>query len=93
MAESSSPQRRKDILQQMTEESKTLRALADKIDLFVECTSFLTTKQEMSSLSKKVHNFNNSVQDMDKTFTEMNNGLYDLSNDTDLVPCKIRTSR
>ena len=87
MASPTLPEKRQDILNGLTEQSKKLRLLAEKIDMYVECSSFLSSQQEISSLHEKVQTFNNSVEHMDKTFTELNSGLYDLCNDSDVVPC------
>ena len=57
-AGTSDAQTRKQILEKMTDKAKNLRELADKIDLFVECTSFTVSREELSSLSEKVDTVN-----------------------------------
>ena len=87
MAESNSAETRKDCLCKLAQTSEQLKHLAGKIDFFVDCMSFMLSKQDVSSLTEKVLKFSKVVSHMDKEFTELNCGLYDLSNDSDVVPC------
>ena len=75
------------MLEKFTEHSDKLKKLAEKVDLFVECTSFIMSKEEMSALNRKVVKFDSNVSVMDKHFSEINAGLYKLENDSDMVPC------
>ena len=86
-AGTSDAQTRKQILEKMTDKAKNLRELADKIDLFVECTSFTVSREELSSLSEKVDTVNCNLTVIDKTFSDLNSGLYQLSSSSEEMPC------
>ena len=53
---------------------------------FVECSSFISSNQEIASVNRELHCFTNHVDKMLKTFDELNAKLYNLDDDSDIFP-------
>ena len=87
MATASDSSSRKTLLLELTEKSKKLKRLTETIDNFVECTSFISDNAEIKQVVGVVNNFDGKVDEMQAYFDNLNSGLYDLANDSDVFPC------
>ena len=67
--------------------SDKLKCLAETIDSYVECSSFISDNQEIENILKIVSSFDEKRGNLQQYFDELNAGLYDLSDDSDLLPC------
>ena len=78
---------RKELLDQLTKVSGNMKRLADMIDTYVECTSFISNREEINGVLDSVNSFNTHRAKLQAYFDELNSGLYELSEDTDVLPC------
>ena len=81
------PAKRKTLLGELTEQSSKLKHLAETIDTFVQCTSFISNNNEVANVIKKVNEYDYYHLKLQAYFKKSNSGLYDLSEDSDVVPC------
>ena len=81
------PAKRKTLLRELTEQSSKLKHLADTIDTFVQCTSFISNNNEVANVVKKVNEYDYYCLKLRAYFEKLNLGLYDLSEDSHVVPC------
>ena len=58
----------------------------ETVTTFVECSSFISSNQEIASVNRELHCFTNHADKMLKTFDELNSKLYNLDDDSDIFP-------
>ena len=58
----------------------------ETVTTFVECSSFISSNQEIASVNRELHCFTNHADKMLKTFDELNVKLYNLDDDSDIFP-------
>ena len=54
--------------------------------MFVECSSFISSNEEIASVNREMHCFTNYAEKMLKSFDELNAKLYNLDDDSDIFP-------
>ena len=86
-SKSNDPVNRKTLLGELTEQSSKLKHLAKTIDTFVQCMSFINNNNEVANVIQKVNEYDYYRMKLQAYFKKLNLGLYDLSEDTDVVPC------
>ena len=79
--------KRKTLLGELTEQSSKLKHLAKTIDTFIQCTSFISNNNKVANVIIKVNEYDYYHLKLQAYFEKLNSGLYDLSEDTDVVPC------
>ena len=87
MASSTEPENRKLLLDDLKKKSQKLKHLSETIDSFVECTSFISDNMEVKKVVIVISEFKMNVDKLQSYFDNLNVGLYDLSNDDDILPC------
>ena len=76
----------KHLLQEISNKNQNLKKLMETVMTFVECSSFISSNQEIASVNRELHCFTNHVDKMLKTFDELNAKLYNLADDSDIFP-------
>ena len=77
---------RKHLLQEISNKNQKLKKLMETVTTFVECSSFISSNQEIASVNCELHCFTNHVDKMLKTFDELNAKLYNLADNSDIFP-------
>ena len=64
-----------------------MKHLAETIDTYIMYTSFISDNEEIQKVVKCVRDFDIKRQNLQSCFDKSNSGLYDLSDDTEVLPC------
>ena len=77
---------RKHLLQEITSKNQKLKKLMETVTTFVECSSFISSNQEIASVNRELHCFTNYADKMLQTFDDLNAKLYNLADDDEIFP-------